>query len=179
MAFFDEELSELSKRTAPASVSECLEQDKLSQALWQWAQNLENYGRIILLIIVICGCIITIADGMSTYEGLEYYDDSRGMATFLAVAVTALQWAFFAFLEYCVYHALSLLMGALASIVQSNKITSDVALYHANLAYGNGSEVTGGHFTVESLGELAKKKAQGMISEAEYEAERAKIMKNL
>lgn len=178
MAFFDEELRNLSKRTVPASVSECLKQDKLSQALWQWAQNLENYGRIILIVLVICGCIITIWTGMSTYSGLRY-DDSRGMATFLAVAVTALQWAFFAFLEYCVYHALSLLMGALASIVQSNKITSDLALYHASLENGNGSEVTGGHFTVEALGELAKKKAQGMISEAEYEAKRAEIMKNL
>ena len=131
MAFFDEELRNLSKRTVPASVSGCLKQDKLSQALWQWAQNLENYGRIILLVLVICGCITTISTGMSTYDGLRY-DDNRGMATFLAAAVTALQWAFYAFLEYCVYHALSLLMGALASIVQSNKITSDLALYHAN-----------------------------------------------
>ena len=178
MAFFDEEISKISQRKVPKSVSSCLEQDNLSQALWQWAQNLENWGRIVCLILVIIGGIMTIYTGTSTYDDLQYADNG-GFLAFIAFVLAALQWGFYAFLEYCLYHALSLLLGALASIVQSNKITSDLAVYQASCLHGDTGTAPDRHFTVEDLGELAKRKAQGLISDAEYEAKRAEIMKYL
>ena len=41
-----------------------------------------------------------------------------------------LETALYAFLEYCAYHILALLIGALASIVQNTKISANVALYN-------------------------------------------------
>ena len=132
MAFFDEEVNKLSLRKIPDSVSTCLRPDGMSQMLWQWAKNIENWGRVACLILVGYGFFVMMSTGMSIYDELEY-DDNSGLLTLLAVLSVALQWGFYSFVEYCVYHALSQLMGALASIVQSNRISSDLALYHASL----------------------------------------------
>lgn len=181
MAFFDEEIDKLSKRYSPKSVQDCLRPDDLSQTLWRWAQNIENGGRIIFLILIICGLFVVVTTGTSTYDKLKY-DDNGMFLTFLAVLVVVLQWGLYSFVEYCVYHALSLLMGALASIVQSNRITSDLAAYNASLiqeSMGISKQSVGKNFSVEDLGELAKKKAQGLISDSEYEAKRNEILKHL
>lgn len=39
------------------------------------------------------------------------------------------QTAVYAFIEYCAYHVLALLVGALGSIVQNTRINADLALY--------------------------------------------------
>lgn len=178
MAFFDEEIDKLSKRYPPKSIQDCLRTDNLSQTLWEWAQNIENWGRVVCLILVVCGLFVMMTTGVSKYDELEYVDNG-GLLTFLAVLSVTLQWGLYSFAEYCVYHALSLLMGALASIVQNNRISSDLALYHATLSAGgavNGENTT---YTVDDLGELARKKAQGLISDAEYAAKQSEILKHL
>lgn len=181
MAFFDEKIDKLSKRYPPKSVQDCFRPDNLSQTLWGWAQNIENGGRVVFLILIICGLFVVITTGTNTYDELEYADNGMFL-TFLAVLVVVLQWGLYSFVEYCAYHALSLLMGALASIVQSNRITSDLVAYNAGLiqkSMGIGEQSSDKHFTVEDLGELAKKKAQGLISDTEYEAQRNEILKHL
>ena len=50
MAFFDEKIDKLSKRYPPKSVQDCLRPDDLSQTLWNWAQHIENGGRVVFLI---------------------------------------------------------------------------------------------------------------------------------
>ena len=181
MAFFDEEIDKLSKRYPPKSIQDCLRTDNLSQTLWEWAQNIENGGRVVCLILVVCGLFVMMTTGVSKYDELEYVDNG-GLLTFLAVLSVTLQWGLYSFVEYCVYHALSLLMGALASVVQSNRITSDLAAYNVGLiqdSMGISDQSVGKHFSVEDLGELAKKKAQGLISDTEYEAQRNEILKHL
>ena len=44
---------------------------------------------------------------------------------------------------------------------------------------GISKQSVGKNFSVEALGELAKKKAQGLISDSEYEAKRNEILKHL
>ena len=183
MAFLEEEIGKLSKREPPASISDCLKTDILSQTLWEWAQSIENLGRIVLGILIICGIVVTVFTGMSTSQEYgSYISDDEGIVVIAATILAALQWGLYAFIEYCVYHATALLMGALASIVQSNRISSDLAVYNAGLiqeSIGIGEQSSNKHFSVEDLGELAKKKAQGLISDTEYEIQRNEILKHL
>ena len=144
MAFFDEEIDKLSKRNPPKSLKECLQPDALSQQLWEWAKNIETWGRIVFGIILICGSIVTISIAMDFDFALsfinpvqailnsivEIYDeDEKTVLTISAVISSALVWGIGAFIEYCIYHVISLILCSLASIVQSNRITSDIAAY--------------------------------------------------
>lgn len=179
MAFFDEKIDELSKRNPPQSVQDCLRTDGVSQTLWEWAKSIENWGRVVLILLIIGGCIIAVLTGMQV--GRETLGDDT-LPVLGTVFFTALQWGLYALIEYCVYHAVSLLMCSLASIVQSNRITSDLAVYNAGLiqeSMGISEQSVGKHFSVEDLGELAKKKAQGLISDTEYETQRNEILKHL
>ena len=182
MAFFFFFFEKLSKRNPPKSLKDCLQTDKVSQRLWEWAQNIENWGRVILVLMLIVGVADTyfVWIGTSQLDELLYSADNS--TRFLSAIGTALQWIFGAFIEYCVYHAIALLMCALASIVQSNRITSDLASYNAGLiqeSMGISEQSVGKRFSVEDLGELAKKKAQGLISDTEYETQRNEILKHL
>jgi len=53
------------------------------------------------------------------------------MAFVCSFAVSAFPWALYAFLEYCLYHAIALLISALACITQNTIITADIALFTA------------------------------------------------
>ena len=106
MAFFDEKIDKLSKRYPPKSVQDCLRPDDLSQTLWKWAQNIENGGRVVFLILIICGLFMVVTTGTNAYDELEYANNGMFL-TFLAVLVVVLQWGLYSFVEYCVYHALS------------------------------------------------------------------------
>ena len=75
MAFFDEEIDKLSKRYPPKSIQDCLRTDNLSQTLWEWAQNIENWGRVVCLILVVCGLFVMMTTGVSKYDELEYVDN--------------------------------------------------------------------------------------------------------
>ena len=129
MAFFDEEIEKLSKRNPPKSLQDCLQPDTVSQRLWEWAQNIENWGRVILVLMLIVGVADTYFAWIGTSQLDELLYSADNSTRFLSAIGTALQWIFYAFIEYCVYHAIALLMCALASIVQSNRITSDIAAY--------------------------------------------------
>ena len=141
--------------------------------------SIENWGRVVLILLIIGGCIIAVLTGMQV--GRETLGDDT-LPVLGTVFFTALQWGLYALIEYCVYHAVSLLMCSLASIVQSNRITSDLAVYNAGLiqeSMGINERSVGKHFSVEDLGELAKKKAQGLISDTEYETQRNEIQNQI
>lgn len=112
MAFFDEKIDELSKRNPPQSVQDCLRTDGVSQTLWEWAMSIENWGRVVLILLIIGGCIIAVLTGMQV--GRETLGDDT-LPVLGTVFFTALQWGLYALIEYCVYHAVSLLMCSLQS----------------------------------------------------------------
>lgn len=112
------------ERKIPKTLGECLEIDPLSKNLWGWAENLESFGKILLAIILVCGFVLVIYAGIAANEEYE--------SVWGAVLSTGFTWILYAFIEYCVYHALSLLMSALATIVQNTTITANIAAYHAN-----------------------------------------------
>lgn len=51
-----------------------------------------------------------------------------------------LETALYAFIEYCTYHVLALLISSLASIVQHTKITANIALYNCAKTEGIADE---------------------------------------
>ena len=116
------------ERKIPKTLGECLEIDPLSKNLWDWAENLEKFGAIILLLIIIAGIVFT---GLAVVEA-----DYNGESLLWRGCSTLFTWVFYAIIEYCVYHALSLLMSALATIVQNTTISANVAAYKAGIERG-------------------------------------------
>ncbi len=122
MAFLKIDFNKCAERKYPTSLEECLSnKDEVSTRLWDWARGLQFWGKIILIIIAVFGTILT----------FSVLADEGGGAAFSLILVLAVV----ALIEYCTYYALSLLMCALASIVQSNRITSDIAIYSVRLPY--------------------------------------------
>ncbi|MBQ3541982.1 MAG: hypothetical protein IJA45_02530 [Oscillospiraceae bacterium] len=132
------------KKSIPNTLDECTRIDAVSNNLWIWSERLENWGRILFFLLVVIGIISTIAEGVSTHELLQELGkeiDPQELAAlgykipsvFDVVLVSLFMWGLYAFLEYCAYHVLALLIGALASITQNTIITANAALLTANM----------------------------------------------
>ena len=108
----------------PTSLNECTQEDATVSNLHTWAKRLENWGQILFVILIIIGIISTIA------ETINMADINEDMA-FMTCITSAITWGLYAFIEYCAYHVLALLISALASITQNAIISANVALYQA------------------------------------------------
>ncbi len=90
--------------------------------------RLETLGKILFVAIIVIGVITAITS--SFYEDISIYSYRTetkfdwGMF-FLQLMDTALT----AFIEYCVYHVVALLIGALASITQNTRATARILEY--------------------------------------------------
>lgn len=118
-----------SNKQVPKDLKECLRSDSTVTNLHNWAERLENWGQILFVIIVIVGVITTI---ISTVEMADVNEDLM-FTTFLSSAIT---WALYAFIEYCAYHVLALLISALATITQNVIISANVALFESGQTHG-------------------------------------------
>lgn len=109
----------------PNSLKACYQEDPVSSNLWTWSERLTLCGRIILIVLIVIGFISTIIDGIVAYD-MSY---STGGSVFIAIITSLVSWTLYAVIEYFTYHVLSLLIAALASIVENTRISADVALY--------------------------------------------------
>lgn len=127
-----------SEKTIPKNLDECTQNSAVSNNLWSWAARIETWGKVLFWILVVVGLISSIADSIafnevtkhSYYSG--YYTDEKTTLAWDVFFTEILEWALYAFIEYCTYHVLALLIGALASLVQNTKISADVALFCAS-----------------------------------------------
>ncbi len=74
-----------------------------------------------------------------TTHGTYYtWTESETITTFEwdIFVVSIIETALYAFIEYCVYYVLALLIASLASIVQHTKITANISLYTSAQAEG-------------------------------------------
>lgn len=161
------------ERKVPKTLEGCLEVDPLSESLWNWAENLERFGKILLVILLVCGLIVVIYAGIAAEDAHE--------SVWGAVLSTGFTWIFYAFIEYCAYHALSLLMSALATIVQNTTIAANIAAYNTSIQQGiiSVQVQVDSRAAMKDLGELAKQKAKGIISEEEFEKRREELLKQI
>lgn len=127
----------------PKTLSDCIYPDATVSNLHTWAERLETWGKIVFYILIGIGILSTIVEGIATGEYLENLDEyfsrqdlaAAGMeipSVFDVVVSSIIKWAFFAFIEYCSYHVLALIVSALASITQHTIISANVALYESS-----------------------------------------------
>lgn len=125
-----------SKTTIPKSLSECTKPNATVDNLHSWSEKLEKWGKILFVVILILGVIVTVTEMIKTQELRQEYRHAMEEYVELPSEVEILfnkllTWGFYALLEYCAYHVLALLISALAFITQSTNISANVALYVA------------------------------------------------
>lgn len=114
----------------PRNLNECIATDDIVINLWTWAERLEKFGKVLLWIIIAWGLISSIS-GAYVLEEVHFDWEEPEKIVAAVFVVSVVEWAFYAFLEYCAYHILALLVGSLASIVQHTKITANIAMFEA------------------------------------------------
>ena len=94
----------------PRTIEDCVARDGLTKTLLRWAINLEKYGAVLLVIILIGGLISAFmnAQAVTNMAGDTEFSSPIFIAAFFNTLVYAL-------LEYLIYHALALLVGSLAT----------------------------------------------------------------
>lgn len=111
------------KRAVPKTLEECYKSDSVSDAIWNFSKGVEKAGVILLVIIILAGLAVSLVD---CYVMKEVSGEDFNAGNFLANLAL---WGMYAFIEYWALGFVSKLLAGLASIVQSNRITSNVALY--------------------------------------------------
>ena len=125
------------KKKVPGSFEECYKPDIVSTNLWVWGERMEKLGKILFISLIICGIILSITTSISTVQiekGIYTTTETNfSFQTFISILIT---YAFYAFIEYCAYHVIALIICSLASIVQNNRITANIALFNSAKAEG-------------------------------------------
>lgn len=114
----------ISKRI-PKTLEECVQSDATVTNLHIWAERLESWGAVLCAVLIIIGVISTI---IATVNMADVNED----LIFSTCLTSIITWGLYAFIEYCVYHVLALLISALASITQNTIISANVALLNAD-----------------------------------------------
>ncbi len=117
--FFDD--NQLRKTVYTAE--ECTAPSKTVQNLWKWAHNLDILGIIGAILILAVGLFSAIGSGKAAAEGIRYKDFVFSVF-FHEFILTLL----YAFLEYCAFHALALIISSLGSITYNTDVTAKTAI---------------------------------------------------
>lgn len=107
---------------------ECLEPNQTITNLWSWAKKLEIMGLIGAGLLLVFGLYIsgTTSTTVETFgSNGQYTRDAFSGSLFFTSLV---KWLFFAFLEYCSFHALALIISAIGSINYNTFVTAKVTL---------------------------------------------------
>ena len=129
--------TESKRRNIPKRFEECVREDAVSSRLWSWCNIFELLAYILPLIFVIVSAIafayVNAKYGIGA--NVEYSKTIFGF-NYEISALIRITWR--ACLIWLLFHLSALLIGALASIVQSTRISSDLALYEISSANNAG-----------------------------------------
>ena len=109
----------------PHKLDECCEADNTTKELLRIANLVETWGGFILVGILILGVVFSIITGYIVS------DISYDVSPFAGFVPSFVIWLIAAVIEFVTYHLLALAIRALASLVQSTRVTANVALYNA------------------------------------------------
>ena len=122
------------EKKVPKNLKECYSIDNTSQNLWLWCERLEGWGKFLFWFIIVSGLITAIASSITVKEitkGIYYtYTDTETSFDFELFITALVSTSIYAFVEYCAYHVLALLISSLATMVQNTRITANIALYN-------------------------------------------------
>ena len=113
------------RKYIPRTLADCIQPDGTVIHLHGWAERIESWGKTLFGILIVIGILITI---VATIVAARV-GDGMGFTVFI---ISAISWGISAFIEYLAYHAIALLISALASITQNTAISANVALYEAS-----------------------------------------------
>lgn len=119
---------ETAKHKSPVSVEDSVKTDKVISELWSWCSGVETLGMILFVILIIIGIITSIIAGFEP-DGTSYYGEVKYKFNFGTFFMNLVDAAICAFIEYCIYHVVALLIGSLASITQHTKATAKLLEY--------------------------------------------------
>lgn len=164
------------KKQIPKYMNECLQPDPVSANLWMWSERLEKWGKILFWAIVVFGIITSITAAIVTEDivsKIGYNIETKTVTSFKfdLLFLSILEFGLYAFLEYCAYHALALLIGALASITQNTNISTNIALYKASKE----EDVPG---IVENVAPQAKPASKSIFSDARQDSYSQVVLAN-
>lgn len=124
------------------SIEDCVKEDRISSELWAWSEGIEKWGKRVFIVILIVGLISAIVEGWlgasvtantsvtAKMHGTTLNDVFGSVGAFLgAFFLQAIQYGFYALIEYFVYHLSSILVGALAGIYDNTRKTSLLTEY--------------------------------------------------
>lgn len=95
----------------PTTLEDCIRKDTVISNLWEWARRIEIYGKLLMILTILIGVLLSFTTSSS-------YTGDFSMISCITNLVT---YGIGAFVEYCTYHVIALLIGSLARIVQSNR----------------------------------------------------------
>jgi len=132
----EKKLYESSNKKIPKNIEECIKQDLVSKNLWEWCKKLEKWGKILFWVLIIGGLFLSINSSIIEEEiivssWVGETTEIRETFSFEIFIPLFLNSILYAFIEYWIYHIITILIGALASIVQNTTINSNIALYNA------------------------------------------------
>jgi len=164
------------EKKIPKSFKDCYKTDGITQNLWLWCERLEKWGKILFWVLIVGGLILSISTSIVekevVVEEATYWSEAetelRKTFDFEIFIPLLLETALYAFLEYCAYHILALLVGSLATIVQHTKITANITLYNSAKAEGfvdDNAEMENGNSTENTSRKCNKKTHEIYISE--------------
>lgn len=199
------------EKKIPRDLKSCYKTDNVTRNLWVWCERLEKWGKILFWVLIVIGIIDTIIAGVEAHQfiqeiGAETIEEIREASAELGIEIPTvfealvnniLIWTLYAFLEYCAYHVLALLIGSLATIVQHTKITANITLYNSAKLEGitddyepalskeeflenfntflEKTEKKGKSIKEEKLETLEKWKKDGLITEEEFNEQKSEI----
>lgn len=114
--------SDINEKRIPKTLNECTKPNYTVNELNLWAERVENWGRILLALLIIAGIALTIVEAVSFIDA----DEDMILPTVISSVIA---WGIYAFLAYCAYHIISLLLHALADITHHTMISANVALF--------------------------------------------------
>lgn len=131
-------------KSIPNNLRSCYQTDSVTGNLWEWSEKIEQWGKAILWLIIIGGFITAISISsiraeVRTSNSGNTVIYSEGIFNWGSFFLTLLSTTIFAFFEFLAYRFTALKIAALASIVQHNQITANVALYTASKAESKSS----------------------------------------
>ena len=123
------------EKQIPRSLYECTQPDATASNLHLWSERLERWGKFLFWFLIVWGVISAIAASIHTeiefYGSYNQYTRERTTFDWDLFVLSLVETGLYAFLEYCAYHVLALLVSALALITQNSIVSANVALYEA------------------------------------------------
>ena len=118
----------------PNTLEECTNTGTTVSNLYNYAIQLEKWGKRLFVILIVVGIIFTVVETVSLID----VNEELIIPTLISCL---LSWSIYAVIEFFAYHILAMLIRALASITANTMITAKVALWEASKKENTVSEV--------------------------------------